>query len=593
MGVPGFFAWILKNFKNKILKSNLQIPPKYLYIDANCLFHPECFKILEYFMDETNPDKLENNMFERIVNYLDYIESFVNPSEMMYISVDGTAPLAKIGQQRKRRYKSVDDIRIKNEIKIKYNKKYNNCWNNTVITPGTEFMEKLHIYLLNHYKNKNKNNKNNKSIKSIKYIYSSYHTVGEGEHKILQHIKHNTLFDDNIVIYGLDADLIFLSLASNRNNIYLLRESDQFGMKKKQNDLFDPIKDVAQDLIFVSIIETKYAYNEQLWHIINSRSDIVIKLSRTTDFSNDLIFICFLLGNDFLPHFLSIDIHNNGLDTIINCYIECLEYIDYKAKKVQLLISRKNNNIIINNELFVLLLEKLAHQEDKYFREDLPRHIYYISKKKCFTSSDYERELWELENLKNIHIKDPIKLGWGESADWKFRYYEYHFHTIEHQQEFIEKLVDMYLQGIVWVTKYYFEECTDWQWQYPYDTSPFISDIVKFLKNKNINEYTFKHNKPIKIMNQLISVLPPSYSCTILLPITFRSLVLNNNICISPIIDLFPKKFKIEMLYKNLYWQCYPKLPYLDIDRITDATKDKKLNDQELIRSKILNDFII
>ena len=48
MGVPGFFAWLLKNFKNKILQKKLDKKIDYLYIDANCLFHPECNKIKEY-----------------------------------------------------------------------------------------------------------------------------------------------------------------------------------------------------------------------------------------------------------------------------------------------------------------------------------------------------------------------------------------------------------------------------------------------------------------------------------------------------------------------------------------------------------------
>ena len=44
-----------------------------------------------------------------------------------------------------------------------------------------------------------------------KIYFSSASTPGEGEHKLLQHIKKaNNNF--KYVVYGLDADLIFLSL---------------------------------------------------------------------------------------------------------------------------------------------------------------------------------------------------------------------------------------------------------------------------------------------------------------------------------------------------------------------------------------------
>ena len=88
------------------------------------------------------------------------------------------------------------------------NKKNKIKWSNAVITPGTIFMEKLH----NELKEYSRNNK-------ITTTYSSYHECGEGEHKILQHIKQNK--PSNSVIYGLDADLIFLSLASEIDNIFL------------------------------------------------------------------------------------------------------------------------------------------------------------------------------------------------------------------------------------------------------------------------------------------------------------------------------------------------------------------------------------
>jgi 5'-3' exonuclease len=109
MGVPGFFAWLLKNntHNNIILHSLHNINA--LYFDANCLFHPKCFDILKLHSQETDIVRLEDLMIKRIIKYIDYIINFVKPSDLIYIAVDGVAPVAKINQQRKRRYKSVID----------------------------------------------------------------------------------------------------------------------------------------------------------------------------------------------------------------------------------------------------------------------------------------------------------------------------------------------------------------------------------------------------------------------------------------------------------------------------------------------------
>ena len=122
MGVPGFFGWLLRHYKeNKIIKQKLDIPVNVLYIDANCLIHPQTKVILDNYPNVANINKLENNMCMRIENYFNYLLAFCQPTDEIYIAIDGSAPLAKISQQRKRRVRAIEDIQIRNNIRKFFN----------------------------------------------------------------------------------------------------------------------------------------------------------------------------------------------------------------------------------------------------------------------------------------------------------------------------------------------------------------------------------------------------------------------------------------------------------------------------------------
>ena len=120
-------------------------------IDANCLLHPMCFKVLGENPHITNLDKLERKMINQVIEYIDTLVKYVDPKKTVYLAIDGVAPIAKIKQQRTRRFKSVHDKELFDNIKKKHNKELSNYWNNSAITPGTVFMEKLKVQILNLY----------------------------------------------------------------------------------------------------------------------------------------------------------------------------------------------------------------------------------------------------------------------------------------------------------------------------------------------------------------------------------------------------------------------------------------------------------
>ena len=118
--------WLMKNYKKEgfvFQKENLNNNEilieintiDYFLIDANCLIHPVCFKTLDENQSVTDIDKLENKMINNILEYLDKIIAYVQPKKGIYLAIDGVAPIAKIKQQRSRRYKSIADKKLRVE----------------------------------------------------------------------------------------------------------------------------------------------------------------------------------------------------------------------------------------------------------------------------------------------------------------------------------------------------------------------------------------------------------------------------------------------------------------------------------------------
>ena len=563
MGVPGFFKWLLKNYKkeqfvfNKNSISGVVLNEinkiDYLLIDANCLIHPMCYKVLAENPDLHDNEKLELKMFNTIIEYIEKIITYVNPIEGIFLAVDGVAPIAKIKQQRSRRFKKVSDVELDNNLRRKYSLPIPNNWNSSAITPGTIFMENLHNKLISWAKST-----------EHKIIYSSCFTPGEGEHKLLQFIRNNQSDknDYSYVIYGLDADLIFLALATNSNRIYLLREAIEINNKECSKEIFNY---VSIKIMRNSIVSTVMSYLDKKSCIDLNETSIV----------NDFIFMCYFLGNDFLPHIPSLDISHNGIETLIKAYVKTFEY-----NQSYLLTNKKER---FNIPFLIDFIKNLANEEPSILRE------HFVRKPKSYKcdGTPYEKEKFKIDNLQ-FKIKDPILLGSDTPEEWSSRYYKYYFGS--DTEELKEQVVINYLIGIKWVTLYYFDKCPAWNWYFQYDHPPFLSDIAKYLNKFNFNKYKFKINKPLKPFMQLLSVLPQQSGN--LLPKVLNNLMTEKS---SKIIHLYPLKFELDFINKRLYWMANPILPPLDIDLIlTEYLKlEPKLKKTDVRRNKNKKNFFI
>jgi 5'-3' exonuclease len=480
MGIPYYFYNLTKKYKN-ILIDKIPIDISIYAIDFNGIIHPQAHK-------EINKDKLFMNLWNKIVSYNDLYKP-----EKMLICVDGVAPVAKIIQQRKRRYLSI----YKNKID-----KISSSWDTNAISAGTEFMNNLDEFIFS------------KINEDISFIFDGSKNQGEGEHKIFNYLK-TIKFEKGVIINGLDADLIILSLLSNIDNIYLMRENDD-------------------EITYLDINELKKSLLEELkinWKNINDLEII-----------ESYCVMCSILGNDFIPNIITLNMKNKGLNKII----------DYTTIAIE-----KNGSLVIdgkiNKDCLKEIFFQISNSEDTNIFEEVSNVIQ--KKPRDFTLNSQEYGLKNKDNLLNEIYSNHKK--------WRYSYYKSLFDiNIHYDSYMISMIVENYITGIYWTYNYYKGFDLDYDWYYPYNYSPTSKDIFNFLNVKEINE--IKKNG---------SFLHPKIQLLLILPIQSNHLLDDNFKSLTTDIKkgfkhLFPIEFKIQTFLKNHLHDCTPILPILDIGEI-------------------------
>jgi len=500
MGIPYYFYYLTKKYRNIIL-SKLPTDISIYAIDFNGIIHPETHKLLKE--DKFSKDILFQKLWDKINIY----SNTYKPSKVL-ICIDGVAPLAKIIQQRKRRYLSI----FKNKI--------DNCqvkWDTNAISMGTEFMNELDDFL--EMKIKEQDN----------FIFDGSRNQGEGEHKIFSHFKSLITVNDksNLVINGLDADLIILSLISGLSNIYLMREN---------ND----------DITFVSIDNLKDAIIKELkpkWSFINN--DI-----NDQDLIESYCVMCSILGNDFIPHILTLNMKNGGLNTLIDITTAAI-------KEYNILVSDNK----INKDCLMAIFTTLAGTEETDLFNEVSKFIH--KKPTDFTLKSQEYGLKNKDELLHeIYINNK---------KWRYNYYKSLFDiNINFDSSLISILVNSYIKGIYWTYNYYKKFELDYEWFYPYNYPPTTRDISNYLKVNQISEIKSKGTF-LNPQMQLLLILPIQSNELLSFNEKLKDLTINDK---QGLTYLFPKEFKIQTFLKTQLHECAPILPMINIHKIATKLSD-------------------
>ena len=148
MGIPSYFVHIVKNHGSIIKKYNSNsITIHNLYIDSNSIIY-DGIKNINYTNNKDSNFIFEKKLITWICEKILYYINLIQPSNKVLIAFDGVAPVAKLEQQRNRRYKTwyVNNY-IQNSLDS--DNLIEDKWDTTAITPGTDFMKKLSKYIKN------------------------------------------------------------------------------------------------------------------------------------------------------------------------------------------------------------------------------------------------------------------------------------------------------------------------------------------------------------------------------------------------------------------------------------------------------------
>jgi 5'-3' exonuclease len=95
-----------------------------------------------------------------------------------------------------------------------------------------------------------------------------------------------------------------------------------------------------------------------------------------------------------------------------------------------------------------------------------------------------------------------------------------------------------------------------------------------------MEDFNVNFEKPVNMYTQLVSVIPATYSH--ILPKPLSTL---NSSAESPIIDMYPLVYDIDMINKTQLYKCVPIIPYLDLNRVIEVVDGIKLSNSDKIRS--------
>lgn len=528
MAIPGFFGrWLIRHKFNNVL---IKYRPKgsSLSIDMNSIVHQISQKLFadQEYLKGRSAKELEQECFDRIGAHLLEILQTIDVSDLFIIAIDGLAPMAKIKQQKQRRY-----MKTLTESMTPKEKKSGIGFDSNCISPGTEFMFRLDTFLETWLKSDAVRPRLPKVV-----IYSGHMDPGEGEHKIFKYLRRglepemSTKIPVNPqgthYIYGMDADLIMLSMICPLPNIVLYR------LDKDESE------------VLVSISSLRICIRNLMSNSFESKSDDARHQTKEEkNFIDDFTILMLFFGNDFLPRLACTELSFELLDEFIQLY---------RTSDLRLTI---NGELSLQN--LKKFIQKLSKKEETFIHQaiSLNKQLKEPSSllpwdHKGFNLTNFTTE-WYLNELSYKRL-DLLPKKMQE------RY------RVVHQGS-IKDLSSEYIKGFFWTYEYYKTGLAPSKWFFKYFHAPMLNVLtedIKSLSEKKLRDFTRKDlTYEYSVLDQLAIIIPEESKMT--LPGQLRSIYDIQ----SPIKDQMPKMFDIA-------WWNVAVLPPPELKQIKEALEE-------------------
>ena len=490
MGIPSYYRLLCQKNKKTIKDTYERLGKVILCLDFNCIVY-YCLSKIPEFNDTTS---YEASLIKEVCNYIEHIYRSAKADEV-FIAVDGVVPMAKMKQQRLRRFKSIfmEPYELENGAKILGKE----SWDKNSITPGTLFMKKL-------------DNALSELCSTHKsWILSGYRNPGEGEHKVMEYIRH---YDSNntILVYGLDADLILLSMLHSFNHkIFLMREEMEFNTVVL--DVYDKTQFLYLD---IDLLKNQLFENPNITYI------------------KDYIMMMSLLGNDFLPHSISLTIKDGGYQILF-------DLLKTFHKENKFLIKDEKVNWVVLKEFIGMfhdseyeLIEKMCKKKKMSFA--------YKGK------TEYEQKMASVYTLPSKWFVEKEIYDEKLKSGWQKTYYTKWLHNDK------EKILYEYCKGLQWILDYYNGNPIEYDWYYPYMYPPLWYDLYEYIGSRD-HSVVYDIQNPITPEQQLALVLP-IHSYNLIPEIKYKDIPKKYPF-------LFPRKFSVHSLGKKWIYECESNIP--------------------------------
>lgn len=518
MGVPKFWRWLTERYPMINIDVDDHSLPEIdnLYLDLNGLVHMSTHSnSLSGLIPHLAPAPPVEEGWSKIFAYIEMILQMTKPRKLIYFAIDGVAPVAKCCQQRTRRYKHVHEVEEFVEKERKEGRAVVDDWfDSSCITQGTDFMEALSEQVEFFIKWKFATDEN---WRGLEILVSGGNVPGEGEHKILNYLRHCGS-EPNLhhCIYGLDADLILLGLSTHQPFISVLREDVNITYVRSSPERSVLGVPPGFKVLYINLLR-EYMQAEV----------VTVPGLDLEQFIDDFVMLSLFMGNDFLPRTPTFEIGEGALDFLIE---------QYKAKWAT--TGYLTNKGVINWGALAGFMEGLIEFEDKIITERIEnRGLYRRPIQPPLAPSAEERPIASeqhatppraeptrtveearesREDLATQELKARLKAMLTQGID-KVKS-QYYLECLRQDMESpdgpaaIHELAVEYLRGLQWVLCYYYRGCPDWEWFYPSHYCPMANELQSALSTI-ISEadggmIPFKNRGPIQALEQLLIVLP-------------------------------------------------------------------------------------